>query len=69
MLGYIFQHLSNHTEIITINNVVNIMTKKKLYEAPESEMIKVLQESHLLDGSVTANRVNYTEDPEEDWEY
>jgi hypothetical protein len=47
------------------------MTKKKLYEAPESEMIKVLQETHLLDGSetVTATRPNYEQDPEEDWEY
>jgi hypothetical protein len=44
---------------------------KKVYLAPELELIKVVQESRLLDGSevVSATRPDYEEDPEEDWEY
>lgn len=41
--------------------------KKKIYEKPTMNVVKLQQQTHLLAGSVQSTRPGYGEAQEEDW--
>lgn len=41
--------------------------KKKIYEKPTMNIVKLQQQTHLLAGSVQSTRSGYGEAQEEDW--